>query len=148
MEASADAVLRLVEAVENAADRFAQVEHRMFSDTGMTGARMRVASVLAAPETARTVPQIARTLGLTRQAVQRVADDLAELGLAEWLENPEHRRARLLRLTSAGRAAYGEALQRKALWAQGLSEGLTPAWLAVATELLGLMTRRMGAKTR
>ena len=45
-------------------------------------------------------------------------------------------------------AAYGEALQRKALWAQGLSEGLTPAWLAVATELQGLMTRRMGAKTR
>jgi len=53
-----------------------------------------------------------------------------------------------LRLTPAGRAAYGEALQRKALWAQGLSEGLTPAWLAVATELLGLMTRRTGAKAR
>ena len=148
MEASADAVLRLVEAVENAADRFAQVEHRMFSDTGMTGARMRVASVLAAPETARTVPQIARTLGLTRQAVQRVADDLAERRLAAWRENPEHRRAHLLQLTSEGRAAHGEALQRKALWAQGLSEGLTPAWLAVATELLGLMSRRAGPKTR
>jgi DNA-binding MarR family transcriptional regulator len=148
MEASADAVLRLVEAVEDAADRFAQVEHRMFSDTGMTGARMRVASVLAAPETARTVPQIARTLGLTRQAVQRVADDLAERGLAAWRENPEHRRAHLLQLTSEGRAAYGEGLQRKALWAQAMSEGLTPAWLAVATELLGLMSRRAGPKTR
>ena len=148
MEASADAVLRLVEAVEDAADRFAQVEHRMFSDTGMTGARMRVASVLAAPETARTVPQIARTLGLTRQAVQRVADDLAERRLAAWRDNPEHRRAHLLQLTSEGRAAYGEALQRKTLWAQGLSEGLTPAWLAVATELLGLMSRRAGPKTR
>lgn len=148
MEASADAVLRLVEAVEDAADRFAQVEQHMFSDTGMTGARMRVANVLAAPEAARTVPQIARTLGLTRQAVQRVADDLAERGLAVWLENPEHRRAHLLQLTSQGRVAYGEALQRKALWAQGLSEGLTPAWLAVATELLGLMSRRARAKTR
>ncbi len=147
MEASADAVLRLVDAVGSAAERFAQLEDRMLADTGFTGARMRIAAVLA-PDATRTAPQIARSLGLTRQAVQRVADDLAELGLAEWLENPEHRRARLLRLTSAGRAAYGEALQRKALWAQGLSEGLTPAWLAVATELLGLMTRRMGAKTR
>ena len=147
MEASADAVLRLVDAVGSAAERFAQLEDRMLADTGFTGARMRVAAVLA-PDAARTAPQIARSLGLTRQAVQRVADDLAERGLAEWRENPEHRRARLLRLTPAGRAAYGEALQRKALWAQGLSEGLTPAWLAVATELLGLMTRRTGAKAR
>ena len=148
MKASADAMLRLVEAVGNAADRFAEVEDRLLSDTGMTGARMRLAGVLAAPEVARTVPQIARTLGLTRQAVQRVADDLAERGLAAWRENPEHRRAHLLQLTSEGRAAYGEALQRKTLWAQGLSEGLTPAWLAVATELLGLMSRRAGPKTR
>lgn len=148
MEASADAVLRLVEAVGTAADRFAEVEDRMFSDTGMTGARMRVASVLAAPGAARTVPQVARTLGLSRQAVQRVADDLAGRGLAEWRENPEHRRAHLLQLTAEGRSAYGEALQRKALWAQGLAEGLTPARLAVATELLGLMSRRAGPKTR
>lgn len=148
MRASADAVLRLVEAVGNAADRFAEVEDRLLTGTGMTGARMRVAGVVAAPEVARTVPQIARTLGLTRQAVQRVADDLAERGLAAWRENPEHRRAHLLQLTSEGRATYGEALQRKALWAQGLSEGLTPAWLAVATELLGLMSRRAGPKTR
>ena len=84
----------------------------------------------------------------TKRQAQRVADDLAERGLAAWRENPEHRRAHLLQLTSEGRAAYGEALQRKALWAQGLSEGLTPAWLAVATELLGLMSRRAGPKTR
>lgn len=148
MEASADAVLRLVEAVGAAADRFAEVEDRMLADTGLTGARMRVASVLAAPASARTVPQAARTLGLSRQAVQRLADDLVERGLAQWAENPEHRRAHLLTLTSEGRAAYGEALQRKASWAQSVAEGLTPAWLAVATELLGLMSRRAGPKTR
>ena len=148
MNPSADAVLRLVEAVATAGARFAEVEDRIIADTGFTGARLRVAGVLEAAGQGRTVPQAARSLGLSRQAVQRVADDLAELGLAEWLENPEHRRARLLRLTPAGRAAYGEALQRKALWAQGLSEGLTPAWLAVATELLGLMTRRTGPKSR
>jgi len=148
MEASADAVLRLVDAVGIAADGFAQFEDRMLADTGLTGARMRVAAVLAPPGAARTVPQAARSLGLTRQAVQRLADDLAERGLAEWRDNPEHRRARLLQLTPAGRAAYSEALQRKLLWAQGLSEGLSPAWLAVATELLGLMSRRAAPKTR
>ncbi|WP_312167217.1 MarR family transcriptional regulator [Phenylobacterium sp.] len=148
MEASADAVLRLVDAVGTAADRFAEVEDRMLADTGFTGARMRVAAVLAAPGTARTVPQVARSLGLSRQAVQRLADDLAARGLGAWIDNPDHCRARLFQLTASGRAAYGQALQRKALWAQSMSEGLTPAWLAVATELLGLMTRRSEPKTR
>lgn len=148
MEASADAVLRLVEAVGTAADRFAEVEDRLLADTGFTGARMRVAGVLAAPDAARTVPQVARSLGLSRQAVQRLADDLAARGLVAWIDNPDHRRARLFQLTASGRGAYGQALQRKALWAQSVAEGLTPAWLAVATELLGLMTRRSGPKPR
>ena len=39
MEASADAVLRLVDAVGSAAERFAQLEDRMLADTGFTGAR-------------------------------------------------------------------------------------------------------------
>jgi DNA-binding MarR family transcriptional regulator len=146
MKASADAVLRLVDAVGSAADRFAQIEDRMLADTGFSGARLRVAGALEAPQAARTVPQIARALGLSRQAVQRLADDLVQRGLTEWRDNPEHLRARLLQLTPAGRTAYGQALQRKAFWAQELSEGLTPAWLAVATELLGLMTRRAGRK--
>lgn len=148
MEASADAVLRLVEAVGTAADRFAEVEDRMLADTGFTGARMRVAAVLAPADTARTVPQVARSLGLSRQAVQRLADDLAARGLIAWIDNPDHRRARLFQLTESGRTAYGQALQRKVLWAQSVAQGLTPAWLAVATELLGLMSRRSGPKTR
>ena len=145
MEASADAVLRLVDAVGSAAERFAQLEDRMLSDTGFTGARMRIAAVLA-PDATRTAPQIARSLGLTRQAVQRVADDLVDCGLALWRDNPDHSRARLLELTAAGRAAYGDALRRKGLWAQAMAEGLTPAWLSVATELLALMTRRAAPK--
>ena len=43
MEASADAVLRLVDAVGSASERFAQLEDRMLADTGFTGARMRIA---------------------------------------------------------------------------------------------------------
>lgn len=146
MEASADAVLRLVDAVDTAAACFAEVEDHMLADTGLTGARMRVAGVLEKSGAARTVPQVARRLGLSRQAVQRLADDMAERGLVTWIDNPDHQRARLLQLSGQGRGAYGEALRRKLLWAQGLSEGLTPAWLAVATELLGLMSRRSVTK--
>lgn len=143
MDSSADAVLRLVAAVNQASDRFTDIEDRLLADTGLSSARLKVAAVLAAVGAARTVPQIARTLGLTRQAVQRLADDLVERQLACWIDNPDHKRARLLRLTASGRTTHAEALRRQGLWAQQISEGLTPAWLAVATELLGLMARRI-----
>jgi DNA-binding MarR family transcriptional regulator len=50
----------------------------------------------------RTVPEIGRRMGMTRQAVQRVADLLVHRGLAEYRPNPNHRRANLLACTEAG----------------------------------------------
>ncbi|MFF8643549.1 MarR family winged helix-turn-helix transcriptional regulator [Streptomyces sp. NPDC015345] len=51
------------------------------------------------------VAGIARAMGITRQSVQRVADLLVAKGLAEYVPNPAHRRAKLLRPTKSGRAA-------------------------------------------
>jgi len=50
----------------------------------------------------RTIPEIGRRMGLTRQAVQRVADRLVERGLAKYVPNPNHRRANFLTCTEAG----------------------------------------------
>ncbi len=50
----------------------------------------------------RSVAEIARRMGMTRQGVQRVADLLVERELAEYRENPAHRRAKLLACTEAG----------------------------------------------
>src|SRR5262245_50953414 len=41
-------------------------------------------------------------MGLTRHPVQRVADRLIERGLADYVPNPNHRRANLLACTEAG----------------------------------------------
>jgi DNA-binding MarR family transcriptional regulator len=54
------------------------------------------------------VAGIAREMGLARQSVQRVADILVERGLAQYRDNPAHRRAKLLAPTAAGRAAIGQ----------------------------------------
>lgn len=51
------------------------------------------------------VAAVAREVGVTRQSVQRVADILVERGLAEYLPNPAHRRAKLLSPTAEGRYA-------------------------------------------
>jgi DNA-binding MarR family transcriptional regulator len=50
----------------------------------------------------RTVAEIARRMGMTRQGVQRTADVLTRHGLTEYRPNPSHRRAKLLACTEAG----------------------------------------------
>jgi DNA-binding MarR family transcriptional regulator len=70
---------------------------------GLTAAWWQVlGAALGEPQ---SVSEIARAMGLTRQAVQRIADLLVERGLAAYAENPAHRRAKLVTPTPAGRDA-------------------------------------------
>jgi DNA-binding MarR family transcriptional regulator len=73
---------------------------------GQTQARWQVMWIAAAG--GLTVPAIARRLGVTRQNVQRIANDLAADGLATFNANPDHRRSPLLGLTPRGRAVLDE----------------------------------------
>jgi DNA-binding MarR family transcriptional regulator len=61
-----------------------------------------------------TVPQIAQMRPTSRQRMQRLADELAAEGLVEFIDNPRHRRSKLVRLTRKGEARYCE-LNRKFL---------------------------------
>lgn len=68
---------------------------------GLTSARWQVLGVVEhGPVPAAN---IARIMGLTRQAVQRTADSLEADGLIAYRPNPHHRRAQLLTLTSRAR---------------------------------------------
>jgi DNA-binding MarR family transcriptional regulator len=53
-----------------------------------------------------TVPQIAKMRPTSRQRMQRLADELAADGLVEFIDNPRHRRSKLVRLTRKGNAHY------------------------------------------
>jgi DNA-binding MarR family transcriptional regulator len=53
-----------------------------------------------------TVPQIAAMRPTSRQRMQRLADELAAEGLVEFIDNPRHRRSKLVRLTRKGEARY------------------------------------------
>ncbi len=55
-----------------------------------------------------TVPQIARMRPTSRQRMQRLANELAAEGLVEFIDNPKHRRSKLVRLTPEGDAHYRE----------------------------------------
>jgi DNA-binding MarR family transcriptional regulator len=67
---------------------------------GMTASWWQVlGGVLDEP---RSVAEVARRMGMTRQGVQRVADVLVGRGLAEYRPNPAHRRAKLIACTEGG----------------------------------------------
>ncbi|MFI8003674.1 MarR family winged helix-turn-helix transcriptional regulator [Streptomyces sp. NPDC086010] len=83
--------------------RFLAVAEELAAPAGLTAARWQVlGAVLAEP---LPVAGVARSMGITRQSVQRIADLLVDRGLAEYVANPAHRRAKLLRPTAEGRAA-------------------------------------------
>jgi DNA-binding MarR family transcriptional regulator len=83
--------------------QFLSVADRLAAPAGLTAAWWQVlGAVLPEP---LPVAGIARVMGITRQSVQRVADLLVERGLAAYLPNPAHRRAKLLAPTQEGRAA-------------------------------------------
>jgi DNA-binding MarR family transcriptional regulator len=69
---------------------------------GQSQARWQVLSAVSAEP--RTVPQIARRLGVTRQAVQRLADILVREELATFEANPDHRGSPHLVPTEPGKA--------------------------------------------
>ncbi|QIY55315.1 MarR family transcriptional regulator [Streptomyces sp. RPA4-5] len=77
---------------------------RELADTGMTAGEHALLDALRT-EGPRTVPQLARSMGLDRQPVQRWVNHAAELGLVVTAPNPAHRRSPLIRLTNEGTAA-------------------------------------------
>lgn len=68
------------------------------------------------------VSGIAREMGITRQSVQRIADLLVDKGLAEYRDNPAHRRAKLVAATAEGLAAVRRISPQHAVLAKRLAD--------------------------
>jgi DNA-binding MarR family transcriptional regulator len=90
-----------------------------------------------------SVAAIARNMGLTRQAVQRVADDLERVGFVRFAPNPHHQRAKLVVLTASGTAAYRAATARQVPWANRLAAGLDRRRIRAATAALRAIAQRL-----
>ncbi len=69
-----------------------------------------------------TVAAIARSMGLARQSVQRIADILVTEGLAEFLPNPAHRRAKLLSSTEKGLNSIKKIRPKVVAWAERVND--------------------------
>jgi DNA-binding MarR family transcriptional regulator len=113
---------------------------RLTRPLGLTAARWQVLSAVARAEQPETVAGIGRLMGLSRQAVQRVANEMTSEGLLESILNPSHRRSPLLRPTREGRALFERMTERQVAWAntlaQGLSEGDIEQAIAVIAAIM------------
>ena len=85
------------------AGRFRDQGETIAAAVGQTQARWQVMSAASADP--RTVPQIARRLGVTRQNVQRIADLLVAEKSATYEPNPDHKNSPYLVLSQNGQTA-------------------------------------------
>ncbi|OOW59711.1 MarR family transcriptional regulator [Xanthomonas campestris pv. leeana] len=95
-------VRELALAVFAANGRLVSAGNELVAHLGLTSAWWQVLAALHYTPTPLPAASIARNMGLTRQAVQRIVDVLAEHGLVEFQPNPQHLRAKLVVLTRAG----------------------------------------------
>ena len=114
--------------------RLLAVGDDLSSGEGLSSSLWQVLGALI--EAPRTVSQIGRLMGLTRQSVQRSVNIMKDDGLVELVRNPDHQTSPLVRMTSKGETAYRKVMRLQTEWANGLGERLKVDDLKVAVRVL------------
>jgi len=118
-------------------DRLIALGDATVKEFGLTSARWLVLGAVAISPTPLTVAQVARNMGLSRQAVQRLANEMSATGLLELRDNPNDRRARIIVLTAEGTDAYDAALARwREDWTGAMEEILSDEELVATMRIL------------
>jgi DNA-binding MarR family transcriptional regulator len=94
-----------------------------------------------------TVPQIAQMRPTSRQRMQRLADELVAEGLVRFVDNPKHRRSKLVELTSGGRARYRELNARFLTIASSVGATLHEADIRRTTEIVRRLSGEVKARS-
>jgi DNA-binding MarR family transcriptional regulator len=138
---SADDIALLVADIYEAAGLFRRAGESIAEGEGQSQARWQVLSVISGRPL--TVPQAARRLGITRQGVQRVANDLIEAGLVRLLPNPDHRGSPLLELTAGGRRTLERITERARAFHATLVPSVDAPRLAQTRHVLRVLIEAM-----
>jgi DNA-binding MarR family transcriptional regulator len=94
-----------------------------------------------------TVPQIAQMRPTSRQRMQRLADELAAEGLVTFIENPKHRRSKLVQLTRKGEARYRELNARFLAIASTMGVALSEADIRKTSEIVRQLSDDVKARS-
>lgn len=82
-----------------------------------------------------TVPDMARTRPVSRQHCQTICNALEAQGLVEFIDNPKHKRSKLVRITKKGRERF-ESMKKQFLAAASVyAPFFTAAEVTMATDV-------------
>src|SRR5271166_181486 len=115
----------------------------LVGDIGLTSARWQVLGAIALSPVPLPVAHLARNMGLTRQSVQRLVDEMTDDGLVTDAPNQHHRRAKLILLTGKGETAFRTAMARQERWADALAAGLSSEAILAANAALRALRGRL-----
>ncbi|MXX16824.1 MAG: MarR family transcriptional regulator, partial [Gammaproteobacteria bacterium] len=122
--------------------------NKLTKPMGMTSARWQVIGAIDRSRHSLSVAQIARRMGLARQGVQRIVNDLEELGFVVLEENIDHKRSPLVCISDKGAGVMGEIGKVQAAWVNELSDGFSEGQIVAALELLETVRERCEKTTQ
>jgi DNA-binding MarR family transcriptional regulator len=147
MKVLEDAVTDLVLETFRLNGRLLVTGDALVADLGLTSARWQVLGAMALSPVPLSVAQIARNMGLTRQAVQRLVNEMQGDGLVRLAPNPHHQRAKLVVLSATGKTAFAAAMKRQSAWANDLAAGLSIKQIETAAATLRRIRQRLDDRT-
>ncbi|TMO57006.1 MarR family winged helix-turn-helix transcriptional regulator [Pseudoalteromonas phenolica] len=97
----------------------------MAEEFGLSSARWKVLGAIAQTERLLTVSEIARIIGQSRQAAQRLVNALKKDALIKMTDNPKHKRAKFVTLTEEGEEVFWKLWNKQLPWATCGAKALT-----------------------
>jgi DNA-binding MarR family transcriptional regulator len=108
----------------------------------LSHARWKVIGAIALSNNGLTVPGVARVLGQSRQAVQRITDVMVQDGVLEYQKNPNHKRSVLVVLSENGKEIYNSLRQVQDPWAIDATEDIPVQELETALRLIRRLIKK------
>ena len=141
--AAGEAATELILEVFRLNGRLLVTGDRLVAPLGLTSARWQVLGAITLAEQPQPVAWLARSMGLNRQGVQRIVNEMIDDGLVETRPNPHHRRAHHIVLTRRGRDAYMRAAGLQAPWVTDIVKGISRDEIATALRVAATLRRRL-----
>lgn len=116
---------------------------RLVADLGLTSARWQILGAIAYAEQPQSVAWHARTMGVHRQGIQRVVNELENEDIVEFQPNPHHKRAHLVVLTAKGQRLFEAAIALQVPWVNALSKGLSTDDVATTQKVIARLKKRL-----
>jgi len=137
------ALTGLILAIFRLNGRLLMAGDRLVAGLDLSSARWQVLGAIALAERPQPVAWLARNMGLNRQGVQRIVNEMRDDGLLEITPNPHHRRAHLVVLTKRGKEAFEAATRLQVPWVNGLAEGVSLKDIAATQRVVAELCERL-----